>query len=625
MSATLPTFSRSQVYDALQRGFGHQEFRPGQADVLRSVLQGRHTIAVLPTGGGKSLGYQLPAVLFEGTSLVISPLIALMRDQVLALRARGIPAASLDSTQSMDERREVEDALAAGRLRLLYVSPERLDSERFLELLSQVEVPFVAVDEAHCVLRWGHEFRDAYLRIRPFLERVQPRHLAAFTATATPELRDELGEALGMQEPDVWVRGFFRDNLRLDVERAGSEVERRARLLELVRGRDGEAPALVYAATRAAAEETAVFLRDAGLAAVHYHGGTESEARNAAQDDFLADRLDALVATNAFGMGIDKPDIRLLVHVCLPASFEDYYQEVGRAARDGAASRAVLLWSGRDYRTRSFLAEQQEDSRAQDAALRRLNRLYDAVRGRGCLWRTVLSYFGDPQAQVLGADGCGCGACARCLEGDVDLVTLGGAARAEAIAVLEGVKELDGRYGRRKIAGILTGSRAKGVPTWPQAHGALPRMSQPLVEELLQTLLDAGFLQIVGSEYPLVAVTAEGEEALRGETELVVHATPGRTAPSASRAASPGASPGDVDPELLARLKAWRTGEAREREVPPYVVFPDRTLQALAAMRPGDEPALLAVPGIGPKKAEQYGGTLLRLLAEAAGIPGSGA
>jgi len=596
-------FSRREVYGVLREIFGHEEFRLGQPDVVRSILQGRETITVLPTGGGKSLCYQLPALLFEGTSLVVSPLIALMRDQVMALQARGVAAASMHSNQEMHERREVEQALANGQIKLLYVSPERLASPRFLDLMSSLHIPFVAIDEAHCVVRWGHEFRSAYLDIGPFLGRLKPRHVAAFTATATPELRDELGSALGMDEPALFVRGFFRKNIHLSAERCDSEPARLRRLQALVEARQGPAPALVYGATRAACEETAAFLREAGLKAEHYHAGCEPEHRRRVQDAFLADKVDAMVATNAFGMGIDKPDLRLLVHISLPPSFEDYYQEIGRAGRDASEANAILLWRGKDYRTRSFLAEQQESPVIRDAALRRLNRLYQTLQGRGCLWRRILEYFGDPAAHELNQ---GCGACARCLEGDGDLRTLEGDEYEDALAALLGLQEVDGSVGRKKMAGVLKGSRAQGVPDWHPSFGSLKRMTLVAIEELLQALLDAGYARVIGTDYPKLGLSPEGESILNEGGEIVVHGSPGAAQPAAA---------GDADPALEKVLRAWRLEQSQKLSVPAYRIFPDRTLEALAARRPTTVDALLAVPGIGPAKVDAYGEAILKLLA----------
>jgi len=608
-------FSRREVYDVLREVFGHDEFRIGQPDVVRSILQGRETITVLPTGGGKSLCYQLPALLFEGTSLVISPLIALMRDQVMALSARGVAAASFHSNQEIEERRESERAVANGEIKILYVSPERLGSPRFLDLVSSLDIPFVAIDEAHCVVRWGHEFRSAYLEIGPFLTRLRPRHVAAFTATATPELREELGSALGMAEPTLFVRGFFRENIHLSAERCDSEHGRQKRLQSLVEQREGKAPALVYGATRAMCEETAAFLRDEGLRAEHYHAGCTPEHRRRVQDAFLADELDAMVATNAFGMGIDKPDLRVLVHISLPPSFEDYYQEIGRAGRDGLQSHATLLWRGKDYRTRSFLAEQQESPELRAAALRRLNRLYQTLQGRGCLWRRILEYFGDPEARDL-ADGCG--ACARCLEGDADLRTLEGVEHENAVAALICLQEVDGQIGRKKMAGVLKGSKAQGVPDWHPSFGFLKRLTLPAIEELLQALLDAGYAQVIGTDYPKLGLSAEGESLLKNGGAVVIHGSANPSGParsSRSRAATVPPAIEDGDPVLVAALKAWRTERARDQAVPAYVVFPDRTLHALAAQRPGTMEELLEVPGIGPARAEAIGAAVLKLLA----------
>jgi len=608
------------------------DFRPGQADVVRSIGCGRPTIAVMPTGGGKSLCYQLPAALLPGTSLVISPLISLMRDQVLALRARGYAAGNLDSTQGFEERAAVERAFVAGRLKLLYVSPERLQAPRFLDLLARVQVPFVAIDEAHCVLRWGHEFREAYLQIQPFLERLRPACVAAFTATATPELRQELGAALGMRDPALFVHGFFRPNLHLADWRLTNEAGRMRQLVQLVRGREGPAPALIYAATRQKTEDAAAALEAAGLRAAFYHAGVEGERRRRVQDAFLADELDALAATSAFGMGIDKPDLRLLVHLSMPRSFEDYYQEIGRAGRDGRDARVVLLWSGRDFRTQAFLVERNEDPLQRAAAARRLHRVHEALQSNLCLWRRLLEYFGDPDvAQVVPQ----CGSCARC-EGAA------GVARAlepreqdlarQVLASLAAHEDLRRSFGRRRFLAILRGSRARGIPEQAPGYGCARGVSGKELGALLQALMDAGLAGTRGGEYPVLTVTPRGRELLAeedGEAWRLPLAAAPEPPPARPRAAAAPRSPEPQEPldpleaELFGRLKTWRARVAAAQGRPAYVVATNRSLLALARMQPREEEDLLAVPGLGPKRVARYGRALLSLVAgeEAEALP----
>jgi ATP-dependent DNA helicase RecQ len=612
-------FSRGAVYHLLRAGFGLEEFRLGQADVVRAIGMGRPAIAVMPTGGGKSLCYQLPAALLPGTSLVISPLISLMRDQVLALRARGYAAGHLDSTQDMDERRAVEEALVQGRLKLLYVSPERLQAPRFLELLEQVEVPFVAIDEAHCVLRWGHEFREAYLQILPFLERLQPPRVAAFTATATPELREELGEALGMRGPELFVHGFFRPNLHLEDAKMANEEGQLRHLAGLVQGRSGKAPALIYAATRQKTEDAAAALEAAGLRAAHYHAGMEGEARTRVQDAFLADELDALVATSAFGMGIDKPDLRLLVHLSMPRSFEDYYQEIGRAGRDGGEARVVLLWLGKDYRTQDFLIQQNEDPVQRAAGQRRLHRVYEALQSNLCLWRRLLEYFGDPDVAAVVPS---CGSCARCEAAGSSSRALEPAEEQLARTMLSAAAAQEAQrrpFGRRKFVDILRGSQAKGVPTHAPGYGQAREVSRPAAEAMLQALIDAGLLVTCGSEYPVLGLGPRASEVLQGLEELELPLAETMVAPPRPARSRGGEAPeiamlGDEEGLLFERLRQWRAAQAKAAGAPPYVVASNKALLAVVEAQPATEDELLEVPGFGPKKVSRFGASLLAAL-----------
>jgi ATP-dependent DNA helicase RecQ len=601
-------YSRSQVMTVLSDVFGHTEFRPGQTEVIRSILAGGPTVAVLPTGAGKSLCYQLPGLLFGGTTLVISPLIALMRDQVRGLREVGVSAASFDSAQSPEERKQAEADLLAGKLNFLYVSPERLSNQWFLNTLSRASttVSLVAIDEAHCVARWGHDFRPDYMNIDKFLEWLQPKRTAAFTATATPELRSELGAALGFENPDVFVRGFLRDNIKIETRKMTSDDLRNAEAVRLVKSREGDAPALIYAGTRRACEELVDDLARHGLRAAFYHGGCDGESRALVQDQFIANELDALVATNAFGMGIDKPDIRLLIHLHLPRSFEDYYQEFGRAGRDGKESVAVMLWRGKDYRTHDFLIKQSDDGASPDprhveASMRRLSRMYDWAQSSVCSWRRVLDYFGDPDVSAI-ADGCGqCCRCERSLNNPPQAVR--GKQHDVAHTIIKSVALSGIKYGRKKNAAILCGSKAATIPQHAIGHGALRGQTLAAVEDVIQALLDAGYLAVTGSEYPVIDITSKATSVLDNDDAILLSLH--TVVPSIA---------GTVDADLAAVIKEWRNTKAKELGVPAYRIFSNKVLDQIASYAPENESELLKVPGIGPAKAEEFGYELLEAM-----------
>ncbi len=623
---------RADLTDSLHRHFGHRTFRPGQEEVVRAVLSGRDVLAVMPTGSGKSLGYQLPALLLPGLTLVVSPLIALMKDQVDELSRKGIAAGALHSLQSPDERRATLRAAKEGTLRLLYVSPERFASDAFDALLPDLPVGLFAVDEAHCVSQWGHDFRPDYRRLAGAARRCRRADggegrppMAAFTATATPEVREDVALLLGLVNPRVFVAGFDRPNIRLEVRRVSGDREKREVLPDLVRGKR----ALVYAATRKSAERAASVLAEAGVAAAAYHAGLPDAERTRAQEGFASGALLVVCATNAFGMGIDRPDVEAVVHYELPGSLEAYYQEVGRAGRDGRAATATLLWNFVDVRTREFLidlddeddprrartpADPEERERRRDLERRKLRRMIDWADASGCLRARLLRYFGEEDV----AEPCGaCGGCARRAPLDAEQVLL-------LRKVLSGVARGGERWGKRRIAAMLLGD-VEGLPeslARLTTTGLLAGEKKETVERFLDGAVGGGLLRATDDAYRTLSLTPEGRAVMAGRAAEVVLPLPEPPPPKAPKkkggrargraeAALPLAEP---DPGLLDALKAWRREEASRRKVPPYVVFHDRTLEAIAAARPSTRTALAEISGVGPAKLEAYAADVLALV-----------
>ncbi len=600
---------------ALRRHFGHDSFRPGQEEIVRAALDGRDLLAVMPTGSGKSIGYQLPALLLDGPTLVVSPLIALMKDQVDELVRKGVPAAALHSLASPAEKRAAEAAMRAGSLRLLYVAPERFASEAFRRLLAASPLARFAVDEAHCVSEWGHDFRPDYRALADAARSCRRADgapgrppILAFTATATPEVRRDIVSLLGLQDPAVFVAGFDRSNLFLDVRRVSGEIEKRALLPELV----GTRRALVYAATRKSAMRAAEVLRAAGLAADAYHAGMDEAGRTGVQNRFADGSLSVVCATNAFGMGIDRPDIEAVVHFEIPGSLEAYYQEIGRGGRDGRRADATLLWNYVDVRTREFLIEQAEQSdRREDRReleSRKLARMIAYADSSGCYRATILRYFGEREAP---AD-CGfCGNCVRRRELSAeDLLRLR--------KILSGVARGGERWGKRKLVAMLTGE-LEGLPeslARLSTTGILAGESARAVGDWIDAAQGGGLLAATEDAYRTLALTPAGRDVMAGRTPQVALTLPEAPRPRAKRRkpSKTLAAAGPADPARIEALREWRRVEAARRSVPAYVVLHDRTLAALAAARPATLDALAEIPGIGPAKLEAYGRDLLALL-----------
>jgi ATP-dependent DNA helicase RecQ len=621
--------------DAALARFGFAGFRPGQREAVQTLLDRGRLLLVAPTGGGKSLTYQLPASFLPGTALVVSPLIALMQDQVASLEARRVPATYLASTLDAAESRRRLGGIARGEYALVYVAPERLVFPGFRALLSGMRCPLIAVDEAHCISEWGHDFRPEYLEIGRLLGEIPGARVLACTATATPAVRDEILERLGLPgDTPQLVRGFARPNLSL---RARETAGRRSRdaavdaaLSEALGGPgSGAGTAIVYSVTRRGTEEESARLCAAGWRAACYHAGLGAGERQRVQTAFGAGELEVVVATNAFGMGIDRPDVRAVVHLGPPGSLEAWYQEVGRAGRDGAPALGLLLFGAGDLGLRRRLIERGsgDAAPAPEVVEHKWNLFLELMRwaeGGSCRHDAVLRYFGDEEETLAG---CGiCDVCTR-LAGD-------GAQDPEAVTLvvrqaLSGVARVHGRFGVGAAIRLLRGEPderlARSGLDAVRTFGVLRERSAAWLQRLLRRLVTAGWVGFEGAERPVVVLTDAGRRVMRGELPARLVLPPEREAPSRGQRRPGGASEmGDADLDtggraLFEALRRWRLETARRDGVPPYVVASDRSLRDVARLRPRSRDELLLAYGIGESRAARYGGALLEIVRQAPG------
>ena len=627
-SPTVHPFSDLTVDDLtrqLSERFGFAKFRPGQEEVIRAVLAGRDAMAVMPTGLGKSLCYQLPATLLPGLTLVISPLIALMQDQVAGMKQRKIAAAAFHSGLSGIEKSRVIQDLNQRRLQLLYLAPERMQHEGFLQLLRSLWVSLLVVDEAHCISQWGHDFRPDYLKIGRLRQELTNPPCLALTATATTRVQTDLCKRLSLHDPLQLVAGFRRVNLALSVRLFQSRQEKLATLERLVRETEKGA-ILVYCATRRVVEEVAEWLGQSHQSVGYYHAGLSDEERQVVHDDFRRGTLRILAATNAFGMGIDKSDVRLVVHFDIPGSLEAYYQEVGRAGRDGRPAACVLLFHERDLATQEYFIQQaSQDSEGAERAERMktlLQEMLGYVSVSTCRQLAILEYFSDDDERALGP----CGLCDRCIA-PVRQPTreVSHDDEVAAKAILETVSWCMGRFGVSRIVEILRGSRSKALLAYGAGncptYGTYRMFSKPAMTGLVKSLIDSGHLQVEGTEYPTLDVTHKGREVLQGIGAVVAKQTEEAQSdlpmkkPSRESAGSVVAQRTlPVDPQLFERLRRLRTELAEEEDVAPFLIFHDKTLKAIAGYKPVSPAALLEISGIGALKVERYGRRVLEVV-----------
>ncbi len=586
--------------------FGFDAFRPGQEEIVRAVAEGRNVLAIMPTGGGKSLCYQLPALLREGVTVVISPLIALMRDQVRGLREAGVAAGALTSGNTPEETEEVWQQLESGALKLLYMAPERLAASGTEGMLRRVGVSLIAVDEAHCVSQWGHDFRPDYLRIGA-LRRSLGVPLAAFTATADAETRQEITEKLfDGAAPEMFLRGFDRPNIHLAFAPKDSP---RRQILDFAAARKGQC-GIVYCGTRAKTESLAAALREAGHSACHYHGGMEAEDRRIVETRFSREDGLIVVATVAFGMGVDKPDIRWVAHADLPKSIEAYYQEIGRAGRDGAEAETLTLYGPDDIRLRRAQIDEglaPPERRSADHA--RLNALLGLAEALECRRATLLRYFGETEVS--------CGKCDLC-DSPPEVFDGTEAVRKALSAALRTGES----FGAGHLIDILTGNETEKVRQ--RGHDGLPTfgvgrdLSRPQWQAVFRQMMGRDLLRPDAARHGALVMTEAARPVLRGEARVELRRD---TIQSAKRRPAVRAMVAEEDAPLLSALKAKRRALAEEAGVPAYIIFNDRTLIEMAETRPESLDAMARIGGVGAKKLERYGEAFLSVITGAEAAP----
>lgn len=581
----------NEVFKVLNKYYGYNTFRKGQYEIISNILRGRDSFCILPTGGGKSICYQIPALLFKGITIVISPLISLMKDQVDNLNSNGINARYINSTQRLELSDEIIELCKRGEVKLLYIAPEKLENEFFKRKLRALNISQIAIDEAHCVSMWGHDFRKSYSLIAEFINSLRVRPIiTAFTATATEVVREDVIKLLGLRNPYIYIGSFDRENLEIKLHIEEDKLEL---VKDIIREKENEA-GIIYCATRKEVDGLYYYLKDLGYNVLKYHGGLKDSEKEYYQDEFLNENSNVMIATNAFGMGIDKSNVRYIIHFTIPKNIESYYQEIGRAGRDGLTSECHLLFNRGDIRTLEYLIHTTVQLNRKEIEIKKLQKMIDFCESKECLRSFILKYFGEENVREY------CTNCSNCLNNDeLRDYTI------EAQKVLSCVYRTKERYGISVLIDILRGMTGPKIINDKlnelTTYGIMKDYSSKFIRDFIKMLIEYGYVSLKDGTYSMLKLNEKSYKILKSQLKVMLKLT----SESEEKV---------INSELFNRLRGWRREMAIKEGVKPYIIFSDATLIELCNKNPKNEDELLDIRGMGEKKFKKYGCDLLNLL-----------